>query len=224
MSRLHPRFHRVNAPLPVIAPQSVLRLSLQGVSEGNATVTVLDYLSSAVPPLTASYEAAFATSFLAAIMSSFQALVTSTWSAVSVRVADVTRPTRAPSINLFPATTVVGAQPFPALPSTDAVVISKITAVKGQHGRGRIFMPNVPVAFTLQPFQPEFLTPTALAGYIAFGNLLLNPIISSGITWDLCVSTRSVGAAPVTNAAIVASMIVRTLLGTVRRRRLGRGI
>lgn len=102
-------------------------------------------------------------------------------------------------------------------PTTIGVVISKMTTVKGQCGRGHITTPAVPTSWVTS----SMLTNTtahdalslALGGVISGGGTTFTPVIYSKGTRI----TKNPGVAD------IIQCVTRDLLGTVRRRKIGRG-
>lgn len=111
------------------------------------------------------------------------------------------------------------------LPLEMAAIIRKTGPFKGQHGRGRVFMPGIPVSFTTPATNPNLLNATGILAYQNLATSIVSPDVVGGITYKSCVSTRPIPPAlVVTTAADTPVMTPVALLGTVRRRREGRGI
>jgi hypothetical protein len=112
-----------------------------------------------------------------------------------------------------------------SLPLEMAATISRQTAVKGQHGYGRISAPAIPISFTNPAANPNLLTGAAQTIYTTFYAGLQGTFTTASRTWNHVLSERPVKpAALVTKAGLVTSFLVRQVLGTARRRKIGRGV
>jgi len=111
------------------------------------------------------------------------------------------------------------------LPMETAAIISKYSAVKGKHGRGRIFMPAIPNTFTTPATDADTLNATATTAY---GNLqadMTATLTAGAKTWvPYIVSSPVPPAIGADFGTTLLSTVLRTTLSTVRRRRKGRGI
>lgn len=211
---------RSNPPLPIInAP--VIRAVFQVGANGQLYETVFDFIGNLPGTPSLGDLQAFITSISTNASIQFLACLpqTSTWTQLIVsEIAIGTTPT---------AVAIVGSAGTVATDgdtSTVAAVLTKYTAVKGQHGRGRNYMPTLPGTFTNDAVDPNRLTAAAVAIYTTFIGAILLPIDVGGIEYNLCVSTRPNPPNTLTRqAAPVVNMVVQPLLGTVRRRREGRG-
>jgi hypothetical protein len=111
------------------------------------------------------------------------------------------------------------------LPIEMAAIIKKTSALKGQHGRGRCFLPAVPVTFTTNTTDPNNLNAAALITYTALCTSILTPTPAGGRVYTPCISTRPIGPLHVvTNAVAMTDANPVALLATQRRRKIGRGI
>jgi hypothetical protein len=111
------------------------------------------------------------------------------------------------------------------LPLQMGVTLTKYSSVKGQHGRGRITMPAIPASYVTPATDPDQINATGVTAYTALTVTLQAPITVGPITWTPCISTRPVPPANVvTNASVYTNMVVRTILGSARRRKEGVGI
>jgi hypothetical protein len=118
----------------------------------------------------------------------------------------------------------VGTAGAAALPGTSAVVVTKQTAWKGQHGRGRFYMPSIPTTFTTPATDPSILNSTGLVAYTTWMATLIANVVGT-VVWTPVVSQRPVPPQVLPQyASKVVTLRVQPVLGTVRRRREGRGI
>ncbi len=105
-----------------------------------------------------------------------------------------------------------------ALPTQMAVTIARYSTIRGRKGRSRISMPAVPESF----ITGGKLSDTS--SYEALCIFLRNPSVTpSGVFTPVCFSPgnltfQTAGAAP------IYKTIVRDVLGTCRRRKIGVGI
>jgi hypothetical protein len=105
-------------------------------------------------------------------------------------------------------------------PTEVAFNINRYTGFKGQCGRGRVLMPAVPTSVVTAS------KVTTLTAYTAFANQMLAPIAQGGDTFTPGLYSRDgshafpgAGYADLTATLTQAS----SLLGTARRRKIGRG-
>lgn len=85
-------------------------------------------------------------------------------------------------------------------------------------------MPGVPLSFVTPATEIDLLNAGAVTLYNAFGTALVVPLTFNGNAAHFAVLNRVAPPALLpTTAAQVASSVVDPLLGTVRRRREGRG-
>jgi len=113
----------------------------------------------------------------------------------------------------------------PPLPLEMAAILKKLTGLKGQHGRGRIFVPAVPTSFTTPATDPNVINSVGNLAYTALAIAFLTAQTAGGNTYVPVVSKRPVGPVNVvTNAAVCIDGVINPLLATQRRRKIGRGI
>lgn len=212
---------RVNAPAPPITGQ-VVRMTFLFQTQGNVQEVLQDYMGNVVGPhfqdaadLAAAFKATFDPIVPAVITTSTVLL-----SYVAQTLSDNITPTfELPSAAVG---TVVGDY----LPLEMQATIEKSSRLKGQHGRGRLQMPAVPVSFTTHTANPNTLGGVGQTAYNGFANNLLGPFpTGAGTSFAPVISTRPTPPANlVTLAQLVVAWNVNQLLGTQRRRRPGRGI
>ena len=144
MSRAVPRFRRTNPALPVITTPCY-EVSAIGFGEAGMFMVNFAYLMSAGGQ-TSSSESNLATSWCNNCAAAFRACISNLYTLTSVKVSCVSNNTRMPFTNTSNANLGVGTVGFFPLPSTNAAILSKQTTVKGQHGRGRNYMPGIPTS------------------------------------------------------------------------------
>lgn len=99
------------------------------------------------------------------------------------------------------------------------------TSLKGQHGRGRIQFPNVPLSFVTPGTDPNSLNAAGISAYLSALAALNTSITTSLGIWFPVVIQRAIPPAVLSQRATqIASSTLNHVLGTQRRRKLGRGI
>jgi hypothetical protein len=181
-----------------------------------------DYLPDANVGVSIPVLAAFASAWLTNMQISLLGVMSEDATLADLVVSEValgTTPSVVSVVNL-PATVAVH-----GYPTTVAACVSKHTALKGQHGRGRCYVPAVPLTFVTPATEPDTINNTGSVAYGLFASSLLTTVPAGGTSWRLAVATRPVPPVTlVTNAERVIALTLDLLLATVRRRREGRGI
>lgn len=128
-------------------------------------------------------------------------------------------------VSLNTAVNKPGTQAGAALPLEMAAIIKKLSLLKGQHGRGRVFMPSIPVSFTTPLTEANLLNAAGLVGYNNMAASIKGPVTAGTIKYygAICMRPKA-PATVVTLAAQIATIETVPLLSTQRRRREGRGI
>lgn len=221
MSRKNPRFRRNNTPLPTTT-NNVAQLSVIGQLEGQQTINNFYYFDSGTALITAS-EQNLALAWRTSCFAKYQAAVSNEWSNVSVRVAIISAPTRIPFADTGSAG-LLGTGGVGHLPTTTSAVCTRQTAFRGQCGRGRIYVPAVPLAFVTSPNEST-LNATGTAAIQSLLNFTNAQIAATDRNWQpVLVSRKGLAAgAPIAQAALLTNFLVKALLGNTRRRRIGRG-
>jgi hypothetical protein len=222
MSKANPRFRRVNPPLPVASGYVV---NVQPYGHGEAGIWLMNIgYQAAVTSVPNGAEAAIALSWISVCAVALRACMVPTYSLDGVKVTCVSNLLRNPQTNSSSVSLGAGTFSGTALPSTVAGVISKRTVWKGQHGRGRNYLPGVPQGFVTPATDPDRINSTGIASYNSFITDLQSGSVTDGTNlMTPCVYTRVPKGGNVTQAANVISWLMQPLLGTVRRRRVGRG-
>lgn len=201
----------------------IARLSVQVVLQSQVYECVLDYMSVAPTPVNLSVLAGFLAAWRVANEANWQGILSSQAVIQVYTVQEV-------AIGTTPSLIVTGVNKtggvlVPPLPGTVAAVATKLSSLKGQHGRGRNYFMAVPNSFTSPAVEPNTLNAAGLAAYAALTTSLLLPVTGGGATWNLSVSTRPIAPITlVTNAIPVVTFTTQPILANVRRRREGRGI
>lgn len=222
MSKANPRFRRVNPQLPNLSTP-VYQVTVSGSGEAGIWLINLAYLASASPQTNLS-EQNIATTWNTQCNVSLKACLNQTYTYTGVKVTCVTNPNRIPYTGTGLTGMGSGTVLSSALPSTVAAIFSKYTTTKGQHGRGRNYMPAPPITFTTPASLPDYVNATGLTAYNSFLSAIQSASIVDGSTlMALCIYTRVAKGQPVTQGQFCSVVQMRSLLGTVRRRRTGRG-
>lgn len=220
MSRALPRFHRSNPPLPSVGTTNgVVLYRMIGSLEGQLTVTTF-YFSSGVAAPTPAQLTTLLTNISTNLANQYATNISSDWT-ITRETLDVVHRADLAGVLSTARAGQAGGRAGGHLPTENAMVLVRYTAVKGQHGRGRIGLP---------PPAPADVTASRVsaAGLITTLNTLATQMLvtaSDGAnTWTPCSVQRAtvppklvVGFSPLTR------IVVNTLLGTVRRRKIGRG-
>lgn len=220
MSRANPRFHRTNPTLPALTG-NVVMLTLFGTVENQLTLNILYYEDQTGTVGSITNLNSFIGSWTVPNQASLLAVSSSDWSLTQYKAQYVNLPAIIPQYSTT-GLPQPGTGPATHEPTTVAALISKFSQVKGQSGRGRYYIPAIPTAWvTASSINPTFIT-----NYNTYAGKLVNQITSGGITYTPGIFSRrgfnkvtgtGGGFSPMSNA------IAKTLLGTVRRRRIGRG-
>lgn len=228
MSKASPRFRRINPPLPPLGPSNVFLVTIGGTADNEEWFVNMGMVGANT--LTAASEANIAISTETTMTNSLRGVLDASSEWLTVKVTCLNVRSRMPFTRFVNGGVgfagVIGAT---HIPKEMAAVISKVTAVKGQHGRGRNYYPAVPVSFVTPANNPNNLNLAAITAYNAVDTAwFAGTIVDAGTTMEPCVFTTpktipGFAPPPVQQVALVTSFIVRAILGTVRRRRPGRG-
>lgn len=224
MSRANPRFRRTNPTLPAVGGNNVYSVQLGGTADNEIWLVNLAVMGPDTPVSTT--ESGMASSIESQLSSALPGVLDTATKWTTVKVASLTIPTRIPYIRYVNSGNgYAGTASSTHIPKEMSAIISKYTGYKGQHGRGRNYWPAVPSSFVTASANANQLNATGVSAYTTlFG--IYSPvgwINANGTSMTTCVYQRALKGAPVINAAPVLSYVVRTVLGTTRRRRPGRG-
>jgi len=223
MSRANPRFKRNNPVLPSLANAAAFRITASGVIDQQMWLTNFDYINLVTNTPNPNAEANLGANWLTACATQLKACLASDVTFSQLKITCLTIPTRLPGYRTTDASFGNGTVAGSHYDSVIAGIITKETFTKGQHGRGRNYIPGVPLSFVTAGTNPNSLNAT---GITAYNNLVfaLVTLISDGTNnYSLGVTQRTRAGAAATNGQIQGTTFNRTLLGTVRRRRVGRG-
>ena len=212
---------RVNPALPAVTGP-VLRLTVTITNEAQLYENILDYMAAAPIGVTLAVQTTFLTNWIAANQASYAGTLGVDSSITRYTVAEV-KDGVAPTL-VSNTGGVIGTVAGDSYPGTVAAVITKYSAFKGQHGRGRIYRGPVPLSFLTPGTDSNHLNAAAIAAYLTSNNALLGVIVSAGVNWNLSITTRPLPPMVlVSKGTMVTGLTTTTNTGTVRRRRYGRG-
>jgi len=214
---------RNNPPAPVVtSPQ--LKLAIETVADGVRCQSVLSYNGQGNPYPTLTDLQDFIAAWEAANEAQYLACLPPDAELVRYTCAEVGLGT-CPTAVVLISPAEPGTAGATHLPLEMAAVQTLRSNLKGQHGRGRLSMPAVPNTFTTPATDPNILNATGHTAYAALLAALLANIATALGTWVWTIHTRpSPPSVLVNSAANVVSATTNDVLGTVRRRRPGRGI
>lgn len=220
MSRANPRFHRTNASLPAIPLGSnVVCYKIIGAVENQLTVTTFYYMGGVGLP-TALQLGTLMLNISAVLRVLYLNCIAADWTLTSERIDIVNVNTVQGQTSITNAGSV-GTRVAPHLPTQMAAVILRQCNVKGQHGRGRISLPAISAGDCTES------TITLAAEKTALTNLsnAFFTTATDGINVYIPVIAQRSPASPrlVTGASALTGARVNLLLGTIRRRKIGRG-
>jgi hypothetical protein len=212
---------RNNQPLPLLAPNAAALLTALFTGANQIYEMTFGYANSGAP-VSAADLLSLATAWVTEAQTDLLACLSEDITFTSVRVADASGGVLATQIATVTGGT--GTVTAHAYPGPVAASILRNTNFRGQHGRGRISMPGVPLTFVTPATDPNALNSTAVTAYTALIGVLANRITASQV-WSPFLLTRPVPGSPlVTRGALITAWLVDTILGSARRRKEGRGI
>lgn len=220
MSRANPRFHRQNPNLPALT-SNVVQLTIFGSLENQITLNILYYADQTGTVASIANLNSFLGGWTVSNQAPLQAVASSDWSLNQYKAQYVNAVSIIPQYRTT-GLPLGGTGPAGHEPTTVAAVISKYSQVKGQSGRGRYYIPGIPTAWVSNSaLNVAFITP-----FNTYASDLVNQVTGGGITYTPGIFSRR-GYNKVTGLgggfSPLSSAVARTLLGTVRRRRIGRG-
>jgi hypothetical protein len=217
MSRANPRFRRVNPSLPPPGTGAVIQITAIGIVEGQETINTFYYYCSTAGALTTADLIAALAAWRAAFSAHYIAAMSSDWKSVNLIAACLTQPSLV-TIDDFTWAGTNGGGPAGHEPTQVAVCVSRYTAFKGQHGRGRIYLPAVPTGWVTNS------NVTTVGAYVQIAlDLALGFTANANIYVPAVVQRSKVSPRPVVGVAAVVEGTARFLTATIRRRRIGRG-
>lgn len=216
MSRANPRFRRDNPVLP-IALTNVWRVKFYGVLEGQMTLSSFYYIDSNTKGTNLATAQANLQAALPSIggpLVTYGAACSSDWQFQSLVIDSPNNPTLSPLVTPYVTT---GGGPAGHEPTTVAAVVARQTATKGQCGRGHVLVPAVPTAWVTDS---EITTLTA---YTALANGMKLTLTTGPDTFTPGIWSKGTRTVHQFGFDFLISATPRVVLGTCRRRKLGRG-
>jgi hypothetical protein len=220
MSRANPRFHRTNAPLPAVPiANSVAVFKIVGAIENQLTVNTFYYLGGSAAPNTLQI-GTLGVNLENLLLPLYQACISADWTMAYSSVDIVDKNTffgsqRTTSAGLH------GTRTAGHFPTEVAMVIARYSLTKGQHGRGRISLPAIALADVTAS---TITSATLITAQNALAVAMLAVVSDGTNNWSPCIAQRSTTTPRlVIGASLLQSIRPRLLLGTVRRRKIGRG-
>lgn len=221
MSRALPRFRRFNPTLPLVGlAQGVVLYRIFGRLEGQLTVSTFMYLGPNNSPTQGQLTTLLA-AISAGVFAPYIACLSGDWGTGVEEHLDVVHRNDIQGVVSTANAGAVGGRANGHLPTEVAAVISRYTVFKGQHGRGRVSLPGIATAdVTASTITAAGL----LTAMTALGTQLLAGRSDGTNVWTSCIGQRQT-ATPRTiqAAAVIVKYVNRPILGTIRRRKLGRG-
>lgn len=222
MSRANPRFHRTNAALPALTTPAY-RITAFFTVDGQSCLYTQDYIMTTTAQST-NAESNLASSWHTAVLTNLRNCLASDVLYLGAKCQCLSTPSRLPYSLVNVAATQPGLVAGAHMPSEMSAIISKSTSTKGQHGRGRFYVPGIPVSFVVPSTDANRLTPSAVTNYTNLANAMMSASITDGANVAMAsVTTRVLRGLATVAGQVLTQMIVRALLGTTRRRRIGRG-
>jgi hypothetical protein len=219
MSRANPRFKRTNPPLTPIGSNTTGVYIIQGTIEGQETLSSFQY-STPASTVTQSQIAILLGALNTAFTAKYLACCSGDWTMVR-QLFNITSVNSIIGQVTQNSVGTAGTGGAGHMPTEIAAFLVKYSGVKGQHGRGRLSMPGVPL---LAVTQSKVTLAANLAAYTALANQMLLTASDGTNTWTPAITTRS----PASPKLVIAftpllTVVLNPLVGTIRRRRVGRG-
>jgi hypothetical protein len=213
---------RVNTPAPPITGDC-FRMQLGVLEEAQQCIFTCDYMGAGFLGPTNADMLALQTAWLAIIQGPLAAVIANTAATNYASTQLLSTGTTPTLVQLVGGVGLGGAL---CSPLEVSAIISFQSALKGQHGIGRRYIPAVPQAFcNTAAGKGSQLTAAAVTAYQALAFAMLTNVAAGAFVLQPAVFTRPVSPAfLVTRASLLLTSVVRPILGTVRRRRIGRGI
>jgi len=219
MSRANPRFRRVSANLPVLGATTTVQIALLGTIEGQIVMSTFAWQAPTAAPTPAQLSA-LVTAFDTAYRTKYLTCMSNDYTMSGYRLT-VTSNNTTQGVNSNLGTGVVGTGGGGHQPTEIATTITRQSAIKGQHGRGRLGLPAVPLAAVINSTLAVGAYRTGLTSLTA--QMLLT--LSDGVnTWTPVITQRSTASPKlVIGASPVIGSTFDLVVGTIRRRKIGRG-
>jgi hypothetical protein len=215
---------RFNPDLPLHG-STAIRFTVQTTTDGQECLTKFDYIctnDTTSPSLNDLIS--FNVAWQGALEAAFRALINPLTEITAYIVQELAYGLTPSYFNVL-GSGLPGTAGTTSLPIEVAAVMKLLTTVKGQHGRGRTYYPGVPDTFITPATSANKLNVAGLAAYNSWKFLLL-PLITGGTrTWQYSQLEKPVPPNTLFLRGIqITSLVMNAVLGTSRRRKVGRGI
>jgi len=220
MSRANPRFHRTNPPAPQVpVGSSVMRYRIQGSIEGQMTISSFDYIGPVASPNLTQLSTLLVNA-RAQLLSYYRACVSADWTVTNESINIVNRNDILGIVSVVSAGQA-GGRAAGHVPTEVAQPLIKLTPLKGQHGRGRLSLPAIAVADVTAS---KISAAAELTNITTLETQMILNVSDGANQWTPCVSQRSTVAPKlVIGTSLLQAVTTSALLGTIRRRKIGRG-
>lgn len=213
---------RVNPPAP-LATGPIFRVTVFSRFQGSVANTTHDYMCNSFPANVRNAMIAFGEDWNGTVFETYRDTLSFQTDVFRILYSCISSFVIA---NVETLNLVQGTIAGNTLPNEMAAVCTRRGVLKGQHGRGRFSMPYVPIAFTGTGPNVNQLSNDGRTSYTALCNALQEPRTAGGsVVCNPVISTRPPkGAGIVILAERTTIQFPTLILGTIRRRKPGRGI
>jgi hypothetical protein len=220
MSRANPRFRRVSAPLPAVgSTNGIVLYRIWGSIEGQLTITTFYYVS-AVPSPTNAQLLTLLANVSGGFFAGYAACISADWTCTK-ETMDVVHRNDIAGVTSIVHATFPGTRPAGHEPTEVATIVIRYSAVKGQHGRGRI---GLPAPATADITASRITAAAMITNLNTLATNMLLGFSDGANTWFQTAIQRATASPKlVIGFSMLTKITPNTLLGTIRRRRIGRG-
>ncbi len=212
------------SPLPSPASGNVVRMTVETLTNGQRCQNTFDYGDAIGTPISASALFTLIGDFQTQVQTQYLAVLSPLTTLVSVTASELKFGVTPSQVSIITPGTV-GTAGATNLPLETGATMSRYSSIKGKHGRGRVTIPAVPNTFTTPATDANIINATGITAYNALSARLLGTIVSGGNSWVPVLSVRPTPPSVlVSNTSGINSYVLRTTLGSARRRKPGRGI
>jgi hypothetical protein len=222
MSRANPRFRRDQLPLPVPpVGAALLRFLVQGSIQGQTTLSSFCYRGQ-LAWLATFAEVDFSTAWETALKARYLDMLSDDFFITNYIVQWALPASRA-SVVLPPAGVVAGTVVSSSLDTMLASVFLRSTGLKTACGRGRVELPAIPISFITGG--SSFLNTAGRAQAALTQNILGASLTVDGNVWAPCLISHGTRLHPgVLGTSDIVDVGFNPKVGTIRRRKVGRGV
>lgn len=213
-------------PQADLLPGDCVNFTILGTHLSQTIEYTIAYVSNVgagnMPNVLISFQAAWLALFQVDFLATFATLDVSWTTSRAQAPATVNIPT---VVQNLPGGPLAGTVAGSSLNGMLSAVVTKYSPLKGQHGRGRIMHGPIPTSFTTPALDPYRVNAAGLAVYqTLYNQIMANAVVIAGQSFTPFILTRPVPPAnQITRGAAWLRYVVEPVMGTVRRRREGRG-